>query len=97
MDKHYYVYMLASERNGTLYVGVTSDVVKRAWEHREGIVEGFTKKYNVKRLVWFEIHEDVTAAIIREKQIKKWNRSWKINLIQTKNPYWKDLYDGLTG
>ena len=96
MDKDYYVYILASERYGTLYVGVTSDIVKRVWQHREGVVEGFTKKYNVKRLVWFEIHEDVTAAITREKQIKKWNRSWKIELIQAKNPYWQDLYEELT-
>ena len=97
MDKHYYVYMLASQRNGTLYVGVTSDIVKRVWEHREGIVEGFTKKHNVKCLVWFEAHEDVTAALTREKQIKKWNRSWKVKLIPAKNPHWQNLYDGLTG
>ena len=96
MTKAYYVYILATERYGTLYVGVTSDIVKRVWEHREGFVDGFTKKYGVKRLVWFEAHEDVTAAITREKQIKKWNRSWKIELIQASNPHWHDLYDGLT-
>ena len=95
MNKHYYVYILASQRYGTLYVGVTSDLVKRVWQHREGVVDGFTKKHNIKRLVWFEAHEDVIAAITREKQIKKWNRSWKIKLIQAKNPYWQDLYDEL--
>ena len=97
MDKRYYVYMLASQRNGTLYVGVTSDIVKRVWEHREGVVEGFTKKHNVKRLVWFEVHENVIAAITREEQIKRWNRSWKVKLIQAENPDWRDLYNGLIG
>ncbi|MBI3937048.1 MAG: GIY-YIG nuclease family protein [Betaproteobacteria bacterium] len=92
MDKAYYVYILASERYGTLYIGVTSDIVKRVWQHREGLADGFTKKYNVKRLVWFETHADATAAIAREKQIKKWDRSWKIELIQASNPYWRDLY-----
>ena len=95
MDKAYYVYILANKRYGTLYVGVTSDIVKRVWQHREGLVDGFTKKYDIKRLVWFEAHEDVTAAITREKQIKKWNRSWKIELIQAANPRWQDLYEGL--
>lgn len=96
VKKAYYVYILASARYGTLYVGVTSDIVKRVWQHREEFVDGFTKKYNVKRLVWFEVHEDVTAAITREKQIKKWNRLWKTNLIQAGNPTWQDLYDGLS-
>lgn len=93
MDKTYYVYLLASGRNGTLYAGVTSDLIKRAWQHREGSVEGFTKKYDVKRLVWYEAHKDVRAAITREKQIKKWNRAWKIRLIQEQNPLWRDLYE----
>lgn len=93
MNKAYYVYILSNERYGTLYVGVTSDIVKRVWQHREGIIDGFTKKYNIKRLMWFETHEDVRAAITREKQIKKWNRSWKIELIQTGNPRWQDLYE----
>ena len=95
MEKSYYVYILASKRDGTLYIGVTSNLVKRAWQHREGLVDGFTKTYNVKRLVWFEAHEDVTAAITREKQIKKWNRAWKIDLIQEHNPQWRDLYEDL--
>jgi putative endonuclease len=89
----YYVYILASDRYGTLYTGVTSDLIKRAWQHREALAEGFTKKYGVKQLVWYEIHNDVTAAITREKQIKKWNRAWKIRLIQEQNPQWRDLYE----
>lgn len=93
MDKNYYVYLLASGRYGTLYTGVTSDLIKRAWQHRESLAEGFTKKYDVKQLVWYEAHNDVKAAITREKQIKKWNRAWKIELIQENNPQWRDLYE----
>jgi putative endonuclease len=96
MDKASYVYMLASARNGTLYLGVTSDLVKRIWEHREGVFEGFTKKYGIKHLVWFEVHTDVIAAITREKQLKKWHRDWKINMIQQGNPDWRDLYEEIT-
>ncbi len=88
----YYVYILASQPNGTLYTGVTNNLIRRVWEHREGLVEGFTKKYHVHRLVYWEQGEDVVAAIRREKQIKKWNRSWKIRLIEKENPDWKDLY-----
>lgn len=95
MSKSYVVYILASGPNGTLYVGVTSNLIGRAYQHRNGMVEGFTKKYNVKDLVWYEIHEDVVAAITREKQIKKWNRAWKIELIQKENPRWQDLYPTL--
>jgi len=91
--KTYYVYLMASQKNGTLYVGVTSDLVRRVWEHKHDVVEGFTKKYQVHRLVWFEASTDVTAAIHREKQIKKWNRQWKVNLIEKENPEWADLYD----
>jgi putative endonuclease len=97
LDKAYYVYLLASGRYGTLYTGVTSDLVKRAWQHRESVTEGFTKKYGVKQLVWYEVHNDVLAAITREKQIKKWNRAWKIELIQEKNPLWRDLYVDVVG
>jgi putative endonuclease len=93
MDKSSYVYILASKPYGTLYIGVTSNLVKRAWEHREGVAKGFTKEYGVKRLVWFEIHTEIVQAITREKQIKKWNRDWKVNLIQASNPDWRDLYD----
>ena len=96
MDKTFYVYMLASARYGTLYLGVTSNLIKRTWEHRDGVVDGFTKKYGVKKLVWFEIHTEAISAITREKQLKKWNRAWKIELIQQENPLWHDLYEDIT-
>ncbi len=96
MEKNFFVYMLANARNGTLYIGVTSDLVKRIWEHREGLADGFTKKYSVKQLVWFESHVDAVSAITREKQLKKWNRAWKINLIINENPNWRDLYDEIS-
>jgi putative endonuclease len=92
----YYVYLLASKRNGTLYTGVTNNLVKRVWEHKNNIVKGFTQKYNVHKLVYYEIHNDVDNAINREKQMKKWNRAWKIELIEGGNPEWKDLYHELT-
>jgi putative endonuclease len=88
--------MLASGLNGTLYVGVTSDLIRRVWQHREGVADGFTKQYDVKNLVWYEVHMDITEAIRREKQIKKWDRKWKIELIQKTNPRWCDLYAGIT-
>jgi putative endonuclease len=88
-------YILAGDRNGTLYVGVTSDLVKRVWEHRNDQVDGFTSKYGVHKLVWYEMCDDVTVAIAREKQIKKRNRQWKIELIEKTNPYWNDLYDSI--
>lgn len=96
MHKYSYVYLLASDRNGTLYVGVTSDLIKRVWEHRNKFVDGFSKQHNIDKLVWFEQHESIEAAIIREKQIKKWNRAWKIRIIEAANPYWNDLYLELT-
>ena len=86
------VYILASKRNGTLYVGVTADLVKRAWEHREQFAEGFTKKYGVHNLIYYEMHADMIAAITRERQIKKWNRAWKLRLIESLNPEWRDLW-----
>ncbi|OGT23078.1 MAG: hypothetical protein A2342_07205 [Gallionellales bacterium RIFOXYB12_FULL_54_9] len=86
------VYILASQRNGTLYTGVTSDLVKRIWERKNNQVEGFTKRYGVHLLVYFELHTDMLAAITREKQIKKWNRAWKIKLIEMVNPEWRDLW-----
>jgi len=92
MEKHFAVYILASRRNGTLYVGVTSDLVKRVWEHRVGCVEGFTKRHGVKQLVWYDVCDDAITAITREKQIKKWNRGWKLKLIEQKNPEWRDLF-----
>ena len=95
MEKLPCVYILASKRNGTLYVGVTTDLVKRVYEHKNDLVDGFTKKYHVHMLVHFEMHSHITAAITREKQIKNWNRSWKIELIEKANPQWRDLYDGI--
>jgi putative endonuclease len=86
------VYILASKRNGTLYTGVTSDLVQRVWQHKNGVVEGFTKRYGVHLLVWFEIHETMASAIAREKAIKEWKRAWKIELIEKSNPTWRDLY-----
>ncbi|MFZ1081848.1 MAG: GIY-YIG nuclease family protein [Candidatus Kryptoniota bacterium] len=94
-DNNYYVYILASKRNGTLYTGATNDLLRRVSEHKAGVVEGFTKKYKVVKLVYFESTNDVMAAITREKQIKKWYRKWKIELIEERNPEWKDLYDEL--
>ncbi len=93
----YYVYLLASKKYGALYTGVTNDLIKRVYEHKESLVDGFTKKYKVHQLVYYEIHDDVHEAILREKQIKKWNRDWKINLIEKDNPHWIDLYNELTG
>ena len=87
------VYILASRRNGTLYVGVTSNLVQRVWQHRNDIMEGFTRKYGVQRLVWFEMHPSMMSAIAREKAIKKWSRAWKLALIESGNPAWKDLYE----
>ena len=87
--------MLASDRNGTLYIGVTSDLLARTWQHREHVVDGFTSRYGVNRLVWFELHPSMESAITREKQLKKWNRAWKTRLIQETNPYWNDLWPTL--
>ncbi|OGE83054.1 MAG: GIY-YIG nuclease [Candidatus Doudnabacteria bacterium RIFCSPHIGHO2_01_FULL_49_9] len=91
----YYVYILASKKNGTLYIGVTSDLIKRIYEHKHNLVAGFTKKYNVHDLVYFEETSDIQSAIAREKQLKNWKRKWKIELIEKTNLEWKDLYDGL--
>ncbi len=91
----YFVYILASQKRGTLYVGVTNDIARRAWEHREGTVSGFTRQYGVKRLVMVETYDDVRDAIQREKRLKHWNREWKIALIEENNPDWDDLYDRL--
>ena len=92
MEKHPVVYILASKRRGTLYVGVTSDLVKRVWAHKNNMVSGFTKKYNVHLLVWYELHENMESALIREKRIKEWKRTWKIELIEEENSRWEDLY-----
>ena len=92
MAKQPAVYIMAKDRNATLYVGVTSNLIARTWQHREHIVEGFTKRYGVARLVWYEIHGTMDTAIAREKRIKKWLRAWKIELIEKRNPYWNDLW-----
>lgn len=89
------VYILTSRRNGTLYVGVTSDLPKRIWEHKNDLVEGFTKKYGVHMLIYYELHDNMEAALTREKQLKKWNRAWKLELIERENPDWRDLWEDL--
>lgn len=93
MEKVYFVYILASDRNGTLYVGITSDIAARVWQHRTGVVPGFTSRYGVHRLVHMEAFSDVDEAILREKRIKKWRRAWKLELIERDNPQWLDLYE----
>jgi putative endonuclease len=92
MDRPSYVYILASAPYGTLYTGVTTDVVKRTWQHKGDFVEGFTKTYGVHILVWYEVHSELMAAVTREKQIKHWKRAWKVRLISENNPGWRDLY-----
>ena len=91
------VYIMASQRNGTLYIGVTADLLRRIWQHREGVLEGFTRRYGVKLLVWYEQHGSMSDAIAREKAIKKWNRAWKLRLIEERNPQWRDLWSEIFG
>ena len=93
--KRGFVYIMANERNGTLYLGVTSDLAKRAWQHREGLGDGFTKRYGCKQLVWYESHETIEGARLREAQMKKWNRQWKLTSIELANPGWNDLFDSI--
>lgn len=93
--KTYFVYILASKKNGTLYIGMTSNLIRRVYEHKNDVQESFTQKYGVHTLVYYEHTTDVNAAIVREKQMKKWNRQWKINLIEKENPHWDDLYESL--
>jgi len=95
MINHYYVYILSSTKNGTLYVGVTNDLMRRVGEHKESLVEGFTNKYKINKLVYFETYNDINEVILREKRLKKWNRGWKISLIEKMNPEWNDLYEDL--
>ncbi len=95
--KNYYVYIISSKKYGTLYTGMTNNLLRRIYEHKESIVEGFTKQYKVHHLVYYEIHGDVHEAILREKQIKKWSRDWKISLIEKDNPQWLDLYYEIIG
>src|SRR3546814_1134661 len=94
--KTYFVYMMTSRRNGTLYVGVTNDLLRRTWEHREGLGDGFTARYGIHMLVWYEVHGAIEAAIQREKNIKHWPRRWKLDLIEKTNPAWNDLYLALS-
>ena len=96
MGQQFYVYILASQRNGTLYVGMTNNLARRIQAHKNDLVEGFTRKYGVHQLVWYEVADTPLAAITREKQLKKWNRTWKLRLIEEMNPDWKDLYDEVT-
>jgi len=95
MEKLPCVYIVASQRNGTLYVGVTSDLIKRVWEHKNNLIEGFTKRYGIHILVWYERHETMESAIAREKAIKEWERRWKLEIIERGNPEWRDLYSDL--
>ena len=89
------MYILASKRNGTLYIGVTSDLVQRIWQHKNKMIKGFTQRYNVSKLVYYEVHPNADSALTREKQMKKWRRAWKIHLIEGKNQEWKDLFDDI--
>lgn len=91
--KSFYIYILANKRNGTLYIGVTSDLIKRVWEHKGGFVQGFTKRYGIKTLVYYEVYLDIRDAIEREKRLKNWSRLWKLRIIEEMNPEWKDLYE----
>ena len=91
----YYVYILASRKDGAIYIGMTNDIVRRIYEHRTKAVPGFTSKYNITRLVWFEIYDDPISAISREKELKKWKRGWKTELIEAQNPAWEDLYESI--
>ena len=90
------VYLLSSKKNGTLYTGVTSDLAKRVWEHKNNLIKGFTKRYGVHSLVWYEVHESMESAIVREKRLKDWKRLWKLKLIERNNPEWLDLYNTIT-
>lgn len=91
------VYLLCNKPNGTLYIGVTSNLMQRIWQHRENVFEGFTRRHGIKTLVWYECHETMLSAISREKALKKWNRAWKIRLIEERNPLWIDLWPEITG
>jgi putative endonuclease len=92
----FFVYMLTNKRNGTLYAGMTDDLAKRVWQHRNNIIKGFTQRYSLKMLVWYEAHESRESAFLRERQIKKWNRAWKLELIEKRNPSWRDLGDEIS-
>lgn len=95
MEKQFHVYIMANKKNGTIYIGVTSDLIKRVWQHKNNVVDGFTKNYGVHRLVYFEEHPNAESAIQREKSLKNWRRSWKIELIEKENSTWEDLYPSI--
>jgi putative endonuclease len=95
MIMNYYVYIIASRKDGAIYLGVTNDIIRRVYEHRTKAARGFSSQYNITRLVWFEIYDDPTSAISREKQLKKWKRNWKVQLIEARNPKWEDLYQSI--
>jgi putative endonuclease len=97
MEKSSYVYIVTNTPYGTLYVGSTSNLIQRIWQHREGVIDGFTMQHGLKRLVWYEIHGGIMEAGLREKRIKLWKRDWKVNLVQSMNPGWQDLYDDILG
>lgn len=90
-----FVYMMSNKKDGVLYIGVTSDIVKRIYEHKNGFVDGFTKQYNLKNLVYYEVYDDITEAVKREKQLKNWHREWKVELVNMQNPHWEDLYESI--
>ena len=96
MKKQFYVYIMASKRNGTLYIGMSSNLAQRVWQHNNNMIEGFTYKYKVNNLVCFEVHENAESAITRERQIKKWRRKWKLRSIEEQNPNWEDLYNSIS-
>ncbi|MBK6866552.1 MAG: GIY-YIG nuclease family protein [Burkholderiales bacterium] len=96
MEKAFFVYIMTNQRNGTLYIGVTSNLIQRVWQHKEKLIEGFSQRHGLNQLVWFESHADAMGALTREKQLKKWNRAWKLRLIEALNPGWKDLYPSIT-
>ncbi len=95
MDNQYYVYIITNKKNTVLYIGVTNNLIRRIFEHKNGVIEGFTHKYNVNKLVYYEMVNDINSAIVREKQLKNWKREWKVELIEKSNMEWLDLYDGL--
>ena len=97
MAKQFYIYILASKPNGTLYTGVTSNLIQRVWQHKHDVIQGFTRKYNVKTLVYYEVHENAESALTRENKIKRWRRAWKLGLIENSNPEWRDLYEDILG
>ncbi len=96
MEKHFYVYIMTNKKHGTMYIGVTSNIIKRIWEHKNHVVKGFTEKYNLDKLVYYEVHDNAESAIRKEKRLKEWQRLWQVDLVDKFNPEWHDLYDSIT-